>query len=400
MARIEIKNIGPIKEAKFDLNKVNVFMGPQSSGKSTIAKIISYCQWVEKRFILDRQEDCYHAEEQLLEFHRLNKNYFYDDSFFKYESEFVIITCEGKDLKQFIKEKNGITHYSKTKNIYIPSERNFVAVIPNLRKYNETNDNVMSFLRDYYVAKRKYKRENTLPILGLGVSFYNNENDDSDILVLEKEKKEISLHAGSSGLQSITPLLLVLEYLSNILYTEKVTLSIDEQESLDEFMRKSYPELNGIDFSHLEQYNTKPIDWKMTANLRISYHYTNFIIEEPEQNLFPETQKELIYHLLKSIQQKERHHSLLITTHSPYILYALNNCMMGWLVYDKMSDKDKQKLKCQSSLINPQDVSVYEIHDGILIKIQQDDNLIGANYFDKKMKELMDDFYVMLNYYE
>ena len=49
MAHITIKNIGPIKEVDIDLNKINIFMGPQSSGKSTIAKIICHCQWVEKQ---------------------------------------------------------------------------------------------------------------------------------------------------------------------------------------------------------------------------------------------------------------------------------------------------------------------------------------------------------------
>ena len=72
---------------------------------------------------------------------------------------------------------------------------------------------------------------------------------------------------------------------------------------------------------------------------------------------------------------------------------------MGGLVYEKMSEEDKNKLECINSIINPNLVSVYEIHNGILKTIQQDDKLIGANYFDKKMKELMDDFYVMINYY-
>ena len=31
--------------------------------------------------------------------------------------------------------------------------------------------------------------------------------------------------------------------------------------------------------------------------------------------------------------------------------------------------------------------------------IQQPDGLIGDNYFDRNMKEVMDDFYKMLNYY-
>lgn len=39
MIKIEIKNIGPIKEvSEITLNRINVFMGPQSSGKSTITK--------------------------------------------------------------------------------------------------------------------------------------------------------------------------------------------------------------------------------------------------------------------------------------------------------------------------------------------------------------------------
>ena len=42
MAHLSIQNIGPVKAIDIELNRVTVFMGPQSSGKSTIAKIISF----------------------------------------------------------------------------------------------------------------------------------------------------------------------------------------------------------------------------------------------------------------------------------------------------------------------------------------------------------------------
>ncbi|MDE5935466.1 MAG: AAA family ATPase, partial [Muribaculaceae bacterium] len=48
MPHLCIKNIGPIKDLDIKLNKINVFLGPQSSGKSTIARIISFCQWLQK----------------------------------------------------------------------------------------------------------------------------------------------------------------------------------------------------------------------------------------------------------------------------------------------------------------------------------------------------------------
>lgn len=83
MAKIKIQNIGPITNVEMKLNKVNMILSPQSSGKSTIAKLISYCQWVERRCLLDGEykED---VHKQLLDFHHLHLNYFSDNSLFEY----------------------------------------------------------------------------------------------------------------------------------------------------------------------------------------------------------------------------------------------------------------------------------------------------------------------------
>ena len=48
MNRLIIRNVGPVKSVDLRLNKVNMFIGPQGSGKSTIAKILSFCSWLEK----------------------------------------------------------------------------------------------------------------------------------------------------------------------------------------------------------------------------------------------------------------------------------------------------------------------------------------------------------------
>ena len=77
MAHIIIKNIGPIKEVELDLNKINVFMGPQSSGKSTIAKIISFCLWIEKNVCLFRNiMDVKSGFRQMLEDYHQMHGYF------------------------------------------------------------------------------------------------------------------------------------------------------------------------------------------------------------------------------------------------------------------------------------------------------------------------------------
>jgi len=38
MNRLSIANIGPINEANLDLNKINVFIGPQNCGKVSLPK--------------------------------------------------------------------------------------------------------------------------------------------------------------------------------------------------------------------------------------------------------------------------------------------------------------------------------------------------------------------------
>jgi len=387
MAKIKIQNIGPIVDVEMEINKVNVIMGPQSSGKSTIAKLISYCQWVEKRYMLDGEykED---VRKQLLRFHRLNETYFRENSYFEYDSEFIKISYSGKGLKEsIIVNEDKILEYKKTKNIYIPAERNFVSAIPNLKKYNETNDNILGFIYDWFTAKRPYTKQNTLPILNLNVNYYYIEGLDLDMLVLDNGK-EIPLSTASSGLQSITPLFVVLESLTRNIYKEETPLSITENDYLNKLLKPISAEnsLNEL------------------KNKRILYHGTNFIIEEPEQNLFPITQRDLIYDIFKRLDS-EKDHSLLLTTHSPYILYAINNCLLGGLVNSQLEGAEKEEFLSESFLsqkswINPELVSVWEIENGKLRQIQDKDNIVSQNYFDAKMTELVDEYYLILNYYK
>ena len=74
MANITIKYVGPLKEVSLDIKHINVFMGPQSTGKSTIAKIISQALWAEKNYLTMGEE--YDFYQGLLDFHNMDKNYF------------------------------------------------------------------------------------------------------------------------------------------------------------------------------------------------------------------------------------------------------------------------------------------------------------------------------------
>lgn len=411
MTSIKIRNIGPITKADFDLNKINVFMGPQSSGKSTIAKICSQCSWYEKNHLLTGGE--YDFYSGLLDFHRMDEGYFSDDSEILYESDWTIISFKGKGKIVQTKLKEKANRYKNLKIEYIPAERNFAATIPNLQRYSDSYDNIINFLNDWISFKETLTKEKKYqnPLKSIDVKYNYDTKSKNDILTLANNKT-ISLQRSSSGQQSITPLLVVCEFMFTTLYTQKRNPSPAEKKYirklLPENMKADYDWIiktqnfqhksnSDQDFELLE--DTKEKIWN-EIGLSTDYAFSNVIIEEPEQNLFPETQKELIYHLLNKVSDAGRNHNLMLTTHSPYILYALNNCLLGGLVKNNISDSEQNEFQSKSSWIDPKLVSVWEIENGKIRCIQDRDNIISENYFDIKMTELTDEYFQILNYYQ
>ena len=232
----------------------------------------------------------------------------------------------------------------------------------------------------------------------LDVLYYTYE--DMDRLYLEKANKEISLQIASSGLQSVVPLLTLADYTLRGIYNEYRPMSVTEQDGLV----KEYRKLLSQKRENNDSIDSKDLD--MLINLILSKNYANshLIIEEPEQNLFPSTQRELVYYLLQLITG-ERDHRLTLTTHSPYILYALNNCMLGHLVQTQLQGEEKDEyiannFVSKQSWIDPELVSVWEIEEGELRSIQDKDKIISENYFDQKMTEITEEYDQMLSYYK
>ena len=418
MTTIKIRNIGPIKEVEeITLNRVNVFMGPQSSGKSTIAKIISYCTWLEKEMATSHLAKEYalttRFKDELESFHKI-KGYFRADSYIRYQSDVVEIIWSGD---RCYPELINRLAYQRSKIAYIPSERNMV-ILPEARRVELGSTNVRSFLFDWFTAREKCT---DLPILDLGVNYrYVEAKEEDHIQGGEGDSAyDILLSNASSGLQSLTPLLVMIEYLTKWIYEEE-RLSFEQESKRKETAfilmreillgRRPNQLTSFSDQDDLKSFLNKLLDEKdpdatklfneyskhITSLLKT--HNSQFIIEEPEMNLFPETQRDLVYHLLNKCLERDGNR-LTITTHSHYILYALNNCMMAGLVYDKIDEELKERLKCGPYRVDSSYVSIYEIRDGVVKQIQREDGLIQDNYFDQQMGELMDDFYLMLNYY-
>ena len=412
MISIKIRNIGSITNVDFNLNKINLFMGPQSSGKSTIAKICSQCSWYEKNLLLTGGE--YDFYSGLLDFHRMDEGYFSDDSEILYESDWTIISFKGKGKVVQTKFKEKASRYKNLKIEFIPAERNFAATIPNLQKYSDSYDNIINFLNDWISFKEIVTTDKNFsnPLKSIDVNYKYDTATKKDILTLPNNKK-ISLQKSSSGQQSITPLLVVCEYMFTSLYSQKRNPSPAEKKHikslLPESMKADYDwviktqnfrnkQNSHQDYNLLEE--TKEKIWK-EIGLSTDYNFSNVIIEEPEQNLFPETQKELIYHLINKVNNTDRNHNLTLTTHSPYILYALNNCMLGGLVKDNIPFDERADFQSKPSWIDPKLVSVWEIEQGkgtIRLIKNNKTGTISKHYFNRIMNDVMEEYYDLLTF--
>lgn len=412
MNRLIIRNVGPVKSVDLRLNKVNMFIGPQGSGKSTIAKILSFCSWLEK--VNDATD---HAAldgliKRLGTFHHI-EDYFTDKSVILYVGENVVFAYNWKkenaiplpnkfleyNTSSFHKGEVLLTAVNKVVNpkvIYIPAERNFVSAVPNLKDYSEQRDNLQSFVNDWFDAKRHYTKESPLSMTKLGLDYYYNKGKDTDYLRMGS-KGLIPLTSASSGFQSIVPLVVLVKWLSSGIYEENKPFSPAENEQVRNILSHLSGDAKGSELELLERL-------RGFVQGRV-YSHTQFVIEEPCQNLFPKTQMDLLYHLISETNHG-RNHRLLMTTHSPYMLYALNNCMLAYLVREKVDKEMAINIECFPYALNPKVVSVWSLQDGYVRDangmanktIQDKRGLVRKNYFNEVMRQVMGDFNKLLEY--
>lgn len=434
MEKIIIKNIGALKNVEFDINRINVFMGPQSSGKSTISKILCHCQWVEKNCFMNEKELEYYKKDgvfydSLVEYHKL-EGYFNKNASIKYFGDYLTISYSHNTKKTTIVVKKEVS-FSYPKICYIPSERNFVAGVSNFSKYNEGNNVLLYFGYDWSDAKKNIKKLDISKLLNREVIYENLKDED---FIFDNGSK-IRLVNASSGVQSVLPLFQTILYmLSNIFNSTRV---LSPSKSLvrndlfswlaefhnvvaknDNIIKNSKQDVIKLItiFNSINDYGVKSVSTLadlskvellsniINASINIddlfSYKYSQLFIEEPEQNLFPETQQEFVYWLMDKLLNNNRNHSAVITTHSPFILFSLNNCMMGGLVKALIPEDEKNKFPSKLGWINPKLVSVFEIHDGEIKSIQDEDGIIEDNYLNKAYKKNSEEYLSLLNYYE
>lgn len=131
-----------------------------------------------------------------------------------------------------------------------------------------------------------------------------------------------------------------------------------------------------------------------TLDLPNAHHKRLFFLEEPEANVFPWTQYDLVRIFARMALEPALDASWVITTHSPYILSAFNN-----LIEAGQAARNNPKLQAEVAKIVPEqywikegDFKAYAIEDGVLKSIVNESGFVEGNYLDQVSEVIGDEF--------
>lgn len=439
MQTIRVKNFGPITKAVLQVNDFTVLIGEHATGKSTIAKLVYFFKSLREDLVEVARLPVAEVDGNKIRNKVRDKFYLFYGSTRQMKEDYEIIydfgsgrsiTLSGSPLKpvfapntwfsdiefQVRKANEKISHYNDeldfksaaveegylrrdlgnlfndpTEIYFIPDGRNFTAkwpesdflldfarklIVPTapqvdeagMLKRNDARKIDRYITRDFIELVANLQRE----FRGRGFSGVLRYIDSNEKLLDRIEKKLLKAEYRSSASAG--------EYLQ-VSNGTRVALS-DASSGQQESIRIAQDVALTI------------ADQKSVSR----------IIEEPEGHLFPSGQQALIELLAALVSEgNQRHSSVFITTHSPYILTILNNLIFaGDLKAEGRNSDELVEAVPKIFRLRPKQVSAYMLKpDGECIPIndtadgdfsENATGMIGGNSLENYWNELQNQF--------
>jgi ABC-type cobalamin/Fe3+-siderophores transport system ATPase subunit len=423
MERIVIKNFGPIKDVDLEINDFMIFIGPQASGKSTIAKLIYFFKtlnnglrsflfdrilnansntdigerkknyatlWLEEYFIKLFSDTKHYRNSELI-FHISNLKIrfkidnlgkikvFLPKKFVKdfkevFEGSKVSFAEDKQDFTTiratvlFLVESFVIKTFNKnfTQNLYIPAGRGFISTISN-QIFNLKTENLDYFIKEFASI--------------IGFIKDNIRFDQSKWEYASEEYKE-KYHFIFNLANKLQLNILKGQYFYDE-ENEKISIEIEKNHFIP--LDKA---------SSGQQEAVWVVQYLISRINRLSIRSIFTVIEEPEAHLYPESQKsitELIVLLVNLLNNQA-----IITTHSPYILASINNLLYANKI-GKIHEKEVSKRIDKNLWLDYKSVGAYfvggEDNEGKVRRIMDDElELIENQYIDSASQIINEDF--------
>ena len=318
----------------------------QSSGKSSLLKMAAFCSWVEKRIMVTQSDKQFVGGKSFIqEFadYYGHYDYFQPNTLIKYSSSFLSFVFDNGQTEQkfSFKWQSHRWDYRRPKVQYIPSERNIASLIPKWQDI-PVRKSLSDFLTEWDIARRQIGKEEDMLQLGYTYTFDPATGTDS---IRTSGGKPFRLTDGSSGLQSLVPMYLLIDYLwrgqyknshdsqqlkpqqrmeREYLLSELYLSAPGKAQSLPNKIPFTLPVEKNIEGkSYYFQTQKDASRFENRSQRFLFTDHSELFLEEPEQNLFPPTQGQLIDWLYDMAYDSKHSNTLMMSTHSPYIFNAL-----------------------------------------------------------------------------
>jgi predicted ATP-dependent endonuclease of OLD family len=116
-------------------------------------------------------------------------------------------------------------------------------------------------------------------------------------------------------------------------------------------------------------------------------------IEEPEAHLFPKAQSAFLSYLFDTLSFKRGGRSLILTTHSPYIMGRLNVFLKaGAISRRKKNNTALNEIIPRERWLLPSDFAAYAIDNGKCRSIVGNDGIVDSSFLDAISEDIIHDF--------
>ena len=356
MHRLIINQLGPIQHCKLDIRGTTILTGYQASGKSTIAKAVYFFRSLKEdllQLILRRVTE--NAASSLLQrdlktdFEMMVRNKFLNtfgssygmDTNMTLEYNYTENTRIGISLKEAFQSPNYVwVEYSATL-------RQFLGGIHSVDiKRDELQKNLIALFDDPYEAVYIPAGRSILTLLSGQLNYIYSTMDDMQKRLLDACTRDYiervmklrpQFSGGLDGLLEGVPVSpahrkLLDEAQRLIRQVLKGNYSVVDGEERILIDQSRYVKINYASSGQQESvWITNLLYYALALNKK-----TYFIIEEPESNLFPESQK-LMIELIALVVNAGN--NVLLSTHSPYVLGAINILLYADIVQQSSPER-------------------------------------------------------------
>lgn len=418
MSKLTVKNFGPVKELELEIKDYCLFIGPQASGKSTIAKLVYYflslkdevTQYVmdavsKKRMISQVDVEVANVKKRLyvkfiLLFGDIEDMHDFDISF-QYKENYTFELCKGRlrvprsfdaalsvildETSTFISDKDsGQTDLIIQKN----NLRNF---------YSEIEKNIYSMFGDddcttIYVPASRSILCNGFDHLTTRTSLDYAAKDFTERIMLLKKWYNRSLEDTIRERIQFSDSFVKVDS-ENLFRIKDIITKIlrGEYRYNKEEERLYYNETDYVRLS-LASSGQQEAVWilQLIFSLVLNNTKTTLLIEEPEAHLFPEAQKYIVW--LISLFANLNGNRVIITTHSPYILSTANNLLYASKV-GRQHPEETEEIIPSAYWIDYDKTGAYYVDKGTIESLLESDiKQIRAERIDEVSVDLNREF--------